>query len=80
MSDWEVREMPSILSHCSKWIGRFPRFGPDPCQNLQLGRDLQYLRVLGTQVAGRHEPLGLNDILATSTSPKLRPPASLSTR
>ena len=25
--------MPSILSHCSKWIGR------DPCQNLQLGRD-----------------------------------------
>lgn len=52
----EAREMPSILSHCSKWIGRFPWFGPDPCQNLQLGRD-------------HRSSAGLNDILATSTSP-----------
>lgn len=52
--------MPSILSHCSKWIGRFPRVGPDPCQNLQLGRDH---RSWVTRADG------LNDILATSPPP-----------
>lgn len=52
--------MPSILSHCSKWIGRFPWFGPDPCQNLQLGRD---------HCSWVTRAAGLNDILATSTSP-----------